>query len=110
MKDFYTLNACQEALKGMGDLARIASRVVGRNGSPRDVRAFGSALARLPAIKSVIDKVGTAYGRLWIDDWDNLTDVAALIERAIDDEAPNFARDGGMIRKGYCGGIQTFQS
>ncbi|MGK7346399.1 MAG: DNA mismatch repair protein MutS [Candidatus Nitrospinota bacterium M3_3B_026] len=93
--------AAVEAMGGMGDLERTASRVSLPSCSPRDLYAMGAALKRLPALGMELKDVETSIGRAWRALWDDMGDVAELLERAIAESPPAFARDGGAIREGY---------
>jgi DNA mismatch repair protein MutS len=98
-------------LARVGDLERLANRVLQRIATPRDLVALAGGLravadvsaatselsafplpARAPALKS---RDGEAPGER------SLSDVAALVERAIVDAPPLVLADGGIIRPGY---------
>ncbi|MBI4829159.1 MAG: DNA mismatch repair protein MutS [Nitrospinae bacterium] len=95
------LASIRETLDGMGDLERAATRVAGRAPSPRDLAAMRHALSLLPRLRELAAQVTTGIGRVWQSVWDDMQDVRDLLERAVSDEPPAFARDGGMIRAGF---------
>ncbi len=90
-----------EELKGVYDLQRLMTKVVYGSVSPRDLLALATAAGHLPPIKAVTSGFTSAKLRELDGNIDLLTDVKALIEDAINPEAPLTMKDGGVIRKGY---------
>lgn len=90
----------REALKPLGDLERLSSRVVGGTAQPRDLVAMRETLARLPGL----------YGLLPNDEGP-LAEVLAgastceeelkLLQASIADEPPATLQRSGVIRKGF---------
>jgi DNA mismatch repair protein MutS len=87
------------------DIERIAGRVAYGNAGPRDLIALAATLSVLPKIKAVIAKSGPleiptniaeAIGCLH-----ELPDMIDLIRKAIVDDPPAIARNGGVIQPGY---------
>ncbi len=97
----YGYEPVRAALKPIGDMERILSRVALRSARPRDLTRLRSSLQALPALRAVLDDC--ASERL-----DALSRQAAefprlcdLLERAIGDNPPVVIRDGGVIANGY---------
>ncbi len=88
-------------LSKIGDLNRISGRVVSTSSSPRDLSALGISLQPLPGLAGLIDSVKSDMGSMWYRQWDNIEDLADLLNRSIANEPPNYAREGGVIKKGY---------
>ncbi|HOV68379.1 MAG TPA: DNA mismatch repair protein MutS, partial [Methanoregulaceae archaeon] len=87
----------------VADLERIAGRVACRNASPRDLGALRRSLEALPGIAALLDgatplPVSIRDARA---DLGRHEALAGLIARAIVDDPPAVARNGGMIREGY---------
>jgi DNA mismatch repair protein MutS len=95
-----------EGLKRAGDIERLANRVRQRIATPRDLIALASGLraaaevrASLPAgedVENAMPNVARLLHRLG-----NNEETIALIERAIVDDPPLSASEGGVIRPGY---------
>ncbi len=95
-----------EGLKRAGDIERLANRVRQRIATPRDLVALASGLraaaevrASLPAgddDEGAMPNVARLLHRLG-----NNEETIDLIERAIVDEPPLSATEGGVIRPGY---------
>jgi DNA mismatch repair protein MutS len=92
-------------LAKFADIERIAARISYGNAGPRDLLALADSLAALPALKrSVSPGQGSEVAALLRDALTNLLDLpdsVALIRRAITEEPPAVARNGGVIRQGF---------
>jgi DNA mismatch repair protein MutS len=97
--------ALRSLLARFADIERIASRIAYGNAGPRDLVALADSLSALPKIKDTIgDCRRVDLPHLIINalqDIHDLPDSIALIRRAIIDEPPAIARNGGVIRQGY---------
>ncbi len=95
------LDGVTEVLTGIFDMERIMTRVVYGSANGRDLRALWSALTHLPALKSLSEGFSsmllTDIGRRI----DALSDICALIDRAIVEDPPHTIREGGVIRQGF---------
>ena len=87
------------------DIERIAARIAYGNAGPRDLLALAGSLSALPELKRT---AGDAGGdtvpdviRTAIADIRDLPETIDLIRRAIVDDPPAVARNGGVIRSGY---------
>jgi len=88
-------------LKRISDLERLCGRISYGNISPKDCLSLGYSLQMLPLLKDALAQCKTQY---IVDSRDNIKvfdEITELIVNAIDEDAPNLVRDGGMIKKGY---------
>ena len=96
-------------LKACPDIERAVSRLSLERGGPRDLAAIKTTLAAVPRLKNILsgassqnmvselpEAVARSAGRM--GHHENLVDE---LERALADELPLLARDGGFIREGY---------
>ena len=92
--------AVREELRHIRDLSRLAGKVgIGRV-TPRELKALGDSLARLPLLCEQVQKSNSELLQA-IASLDVLSDVRALIARAISDDPPMVLADGGAIRTGF---------
>ncbi|MBG1233832.1 DNA mismatch repair protein MutS [Aestuariivirga litoralis] len=103
-----TLNAeLRVILKRIPDLERALSRMTSGRGGPRDLAAIASAIVAIDGLKAVLRKPDalTPLPQLLAHVMDDLhaapLEMAAEIRRALADELPLLARDGGFIAEGY---------
>ncbi len=109
----------RNALETVYDLERLSTRVSLDSASPKDFSALRQSLLSLPDVRAALE-VGpltheaaypTADDELGLNrppalqgilnNWDNLEDCAALLQRALVDTPPNALTEGGLFRAGY---------
>jgi DNA mismatch repair protein MutS len=102
---------CRAALAKAPDIRRPLARLSLGRGGPRDLAAIGAAIARAGEIGVRLKSAsGTAAGlaglpreieqaRLALAH--DLTPLAAMLARALGEELPLNARDGGFVRAGF---------
>ncbi|NOX24598.1 MAG: DNA mismatch repair protein MutS [Deltaproteobacteria bacterium] len=93
----------REILAGVYDLERLNSRVVLGHGNARDLNALRHSLTQLPQLKTRLAAVDDKNLKTIGADLDPLEDLAALLERAIREDAPIVLRDGKLIKPGFNG-------
>ena len=90
-----------EALHGIYDIERLMTRVMYRSASPRDIYALGKTCAKLPELKECLSRADSPLISALNNRIDELSDVASLVENAINDEPPATLKDGGVIKDGF---------
>jgi DNA mismatch repair protein MutS len=84
--------ALRDALGGVRDIERLAAKAASGRSTPRELRALGDSLERLPAVAVILSeaKEKVFAGRLAqiARDWDPCTDVAAMIVETVVADAP----------------------
>lgn len=102
----------REALKASPDIERAVTRLSLGRGGPRDLANIKAALSLVPKLKNIVcnfkdkssgemlNEVPEALQNVLnrLGEHSNLVDT---LEKALDDELPLLARDGGFIREGY---------
>ena len=90
------------------DIERITARIAYGNAGPRDLVTLADSLATIPAIKEILtapsspaseaipENVAAARDMLSL-----LPEVVNLVRKAITDDPPAIAKNGGVIRPGY---------
>lgn len=110
LEDPLSLTRLREALTGIRDIERAASRLSGNSGNPRDLAALSASLSLIPGLADALRAVGTAdsfsgrtsplleqlAGRLHA-----LPELVTKLNEALVDEPPALLRDGGIVRDGY---------
>ncbi len=90
-----------EELGGIYDIERIVTRIVYGNANPREYLSLAATAKRIPKIKELLCVCRSDALRGICENTDDISDIASLIDGAIDEEAPVSVKDGGVIRAGY---------
>ena len=96
----------RQELRGAPDMARAFARLSLGRGGPRDLGAIRDGLARARATAAMLESKGLPGHVAAIAA--HLRDAPPLEEglaKALDDELPMLARDGGFVRAGYSGDL-----
>ncbi|MBI2342807.1 MAG: DNA mismatch repair protein MutS [Deltaproteobacteria bacterium] len=89
--------ACQQALAGIADLARIAGRLMTQQGNARDLIGLRNSLAMIPALQAALAGTTGLLGEIaaMLDPCD---DVVTRITDTLVDDPPFGVHDGRLIR------------
>ena len=94
--------AVRSALRGVGDLERLMSRICCGRANPRDLVGLKLSLRAVPPLRDALGGVGAGLlGRARDKGMPDLSELADLIDRTVEDEPPVVLSEGGMIRSGY---------
>ena len=81
--------ALRTALDGVRDVERLAGKTAALRANPRDVRALGDSLARLPQVEAALQRMRVAGALAAIQEsWDSCGDLAAEIQRSLVERPP----------------------
>jgi DNA mismatch repair protein MutS len=103
--DVMARGALREALDGVRDVERLASKAAAGRATPRELRALGDSVARLPAVEAAVRRVvpgGEAGGLLAriLDQWDGCAEVGQEIARMLVERPPLAIGDEATIATG----------
>jgi DNA mismatch repair protein MutS len=88
----------REALAGVGDLARLSSRVALGVATPRDLSALRATLRPLPALRTEAERCPDPLVRQCAEALEDLGGLGKTLEAALVDEPPLGVHEGGLIR------------
>ena len=93
----------RELLRAIPDMERALSRLTIGRGGPRDLAAVRDGLAGAAAVRKALEGAGKPPSELAeaIDGLGDHGDAVARLDRALADDLPMSARDGGFIRAGF---------
>ncbi len=91
----------RETLKSIQDLERLISRIALSTAGPRDLMALSRSLAAVPRLALLLSECQAPLVRSLCGELDDLADLREWIDRAIADEPPALAREGGFVRDGF---------
>lgn len=89
-----------EILREIGDIQRLVGRAVYGTANGRDLISLGLYCAALPELSKLLDGKQSLMLRA-IAETDPVSQIPALIMRAICDEPPFSVREGGILREGF---------
>jgi DNA mismatch repair protein MutS len=90
-----------EALRPVADVERLLSRLALGQGNARDLRQLAGALAALPPLADLLDGAGAPLLRGCARGVRGLEDLAATLDRAVEESPPATLDEGGLIRRGW---------
>lgn len=91
----------RQLLAGIADLERLLAKLTVGAANPRELRALGVSLEKIPRLKAMLAPYAGRLAEL-SHAMDELEDVRQSILSALADEPPLNPADGGLIRPGYC--------
>jgi DNA mismatch repair protein MutS len=93
--------AVREALDGVRDVERLSGKTAAGRATPRDLRALGDSLARLPSVHTALQRV-PAVGLLQSlrDEWDDAVPIMTAIASTLVARPPLSIGDGETIAPG----------
>ena len=98
---FFERSDLIEALKGVYDLERLASRVSFGKAVPVDFLQLANSLSNVPAIKNILGMLNEAPLEELKSQLDEIPELSGLINSAISENASRTITEGGIIKKGY---------
>ena len=94
VKDSSLLRATRDKLSGLYDIERLLSKLSLGSGNARDLLAMQQSLELLPEVAELVaEKLGMQF--------EDMSDLVEIIDKAIDEEAPVSVREGKMIKDGF---------
>lgn len=90
-----------ELLDDVLDLERLMTKIVYGSANARDLIAVANSLRILPELRAMLSSCTSNEMQRIYSELDTLEDVTALIDKAINVDAPLTVREGGMIADGY---------
>ena len=98
---FFERSDLIEALKGVYDLERLASRVSFGKAVPVDFLQLANSLSNVPAIKNILEVLDETSLNELRSQLDEIPELSGLINSAISENASRTITEGGIIKKGY---------
>ena len=102
--------ALQTALKSVGDIERITSRMALLTARPRDLIVLRDTLYALPSIQSILVNLNAPRLKTLRLQTGEHQPLAHLLTKAIIDNPPVLIRDGGVIASGYSEKLDALKS
>ena len=98
-----TMDRCEliEALSGVHDLERLMTKVVYGTVNPRELLSLSYTAQNLPQVKEIAGHFQSSLLKDLYRRLDTLSEMRALIDASIAEDAPVNRKDGGYIRLGY---------
>jgi DNA mismatch repair protein MutS len=103
--------ALREAFDGVRDIERLAGRTAAGRATPRDLRALGDSLARLPEVGVAMRRAGRSglLGGI-TDAWDDASELSAEIQRTIVARPPLAFDEGETIAPGISASLDELRA
>jgi DNA mismatch repair protein MutS len=87
--DAIARTALRSALEGVRDVERLAGKAAALRANPRDLRALGDSLSRLPQVETALRRMRVVGALAAIQDsWDSCADIAAEIRDSLVERPP----------------------
>ncbi len=99
----------REAFRGFGDVERILTRVALRSARPRDLSTLRDALGKLPLLRDGLLPLDSPRLQTLAAALGEHGEIAAFLRRAIIEQPPVVARDGGVIAEGFDGELDELR-
>lgn len=97
----YHYETVRSALKPIGDMERILTRVALRSARPRDLTRLLSSLSAFPLLRSELSHCTSLRLDALSEQTGEYPQLCDLLSRAIIENPPVVIRDGGVIADGY---------
>jgi len=97
-------------LQEVADVERLTGRLNLGSATPRDLVALRRSIDQVPRVREILNRCSSSLLQVLNDSTDELVDVRALLESAVEDDPPAKVIDGGVIRNGYSTELDELRS
>ena len=104
LEEFILADELRSDLYEVYDLERLCGRISFGSANAKDLLQLKNSLKVLPSIKEKLEKIN------YYDEIRPLNELYELLERAINEDAPNGLKDGFLIKEGYSGELDELKS
>jgi DNA mismatch repair protein MutS len=105
VEDFYghtiERQELRKLLKQVGDLERLTGKISLGIASPRDLVSLKKSLWLLPEIRKLLEPLTSGWLEEIKNQWDEIAEMAELIDKSIMDEPAALIDEGGIIKEGF---------
>ena len=103
--------ALRSALDGVRDVERLAGKAAAGRANPRDLRALGDSLARLPEVERALRRTPPAGAlKEIVTVWDSCPDLATEIQRVLVERPGTSVGEGETIASGVDGTLDELRA
>lgn len=109
--DALARDALRSALDGVRDVERLATKAALGRSTPRDLRALGTSLSRLPGVHDALVRVGQAgvLGEV-LTAWDSCSDLAEAVNEMLVERPPVMIGEEATIAPGVDPELEELRS
>ena len=100
-ESFIMRQELREALQGVYDIERLASRISLSSVNARDLLSLRNTLAKMPYICDCASNFHKGVLAQAVADLEPLTDIYELLESSLAEDPPITIKEGGLIKEGY---------
>lgn len=104
LEEFILADELRSDLYEVYDLERLCGRISFGSANAKDLLQLKNSLKVLPSIKEKLEKIN------YYDEIRPLNELYELLERAINEDAPNGLKDGFLIKEGYSNELDELKS
>ena len=97
----YRHESCADALKNIGDIERILSRIALRSARPRDLARLRDSLAVLPELHATLGTTSAPRLSVLSTQVATFPKLVSLLNKAVIENPPVVIREGGVIAEGF---------
>ncbi len=107
--DIVLRGEAQEYMSGVRDLTRIMTKIVYGTASAKELLSLAATAHKFPLIKELLASSSCKMLKGIREDIDTIDEIVALIDAAINPEAPAIVREGKIIKKGYSAEVDALR-
>ncbi|MBR3058738.1 MAG: DNA mismatch repair protein MutS [Clostridiales bacterium] len=100
-ENFIARQELREALQGVYDIERLASRISLSSVNARDLLCLRNTLAKLPYLRECASHFTKGLLAKAYEDLEDLSDIYTLLDSSLAEDPPISIREGGIIKEGY---------
>jgi DNA mismatch repair protein MutS len=108
--DAMTRATMRTALDGVRDVERLAAKVAASRITPRELRALGDSLARLPDVETAARRMAGNALNVVLGEWDACTELGDDIVALLVDQPPVALGEDPTVRTGFDSDLDELRS
>ena len=110
VRDPLAREALRDALDGVRDVERLASKAAAGRATPRELGALGVSLSRLPAVETAARRASAGATDAVLAQWDECAELSGDIGATLVDRPPMVIGEESTIREGVDGTLDELRA